>query len=94
VVVHGDAAGVETLRRSLSDWLSDMGLISAGYGAQVEGYVGYYKPYATSHDDLDGDGDFQEEVRNAARSLIRAVRLLRAGKLARPDAQLSEPRPK
>jgi multimeric flavodoxin WrbA len=94
VVVHGDAAGVETLRRSLSDWLSDMGLISAGYGAQVEGYVGYYKPYATSHDELDGDADFQEEVRNAARSLIRAVRLLRAGKLARPDAQLGEPRPK
>src|SRR5437763_3930036 len=30
VVVHGDAAGVETLRRSLSDWLTDMGLIRAG----------------------------------------------------------------
>src|SRR6266536_4545753 len=27
VVVHGDAAGVETLRRSLTDWLTDMGLI-------------------------------------------------------------------
>ena len=30
VVVHGDAEGAETLRRSLSDWLADMQLVSAG----------------------------------------------------------------
>ena len=29
VVVHGDAAGAETLRRSLSDWLCDMELVPA-----------------------------------------------------------------
>jgi multimeric flavodoxin WrbA len=94
VVVHGDAAGVETLRRSLSDWLSDIGLVAAGRAAQVDGYVGYYTPYATSHDDLDRDSHFQEEVRNAARSLVHAVRLLRRGELKQPDAALSEPRPK
>ena len=94
VIVHGDAAGAETLRRTLSDWLSDMGLIAAGHAAQVDGYVGYYKPYATSHDDLDHDKEFQEEVRNAARSLIHAVRLLRRGEFKQPDAALREPRPK
>jgi multimeric flavodoxin WrbA len=94
VVVHGDAAGAETLQRCLSDWLSDMGLVAAGYGAQVGGYVSYYKPYATSHDDLDHDTGFQDEVRNAARSLINAVRLLRRGELKLPDARLREPRPK
>jgi multimeric flavodoxin WrbA len=94
VVVHGDAAGAETLRRSLSDWLSDMGLIAAGNAALVDGYVGYYAPYATSHDELDRDDDFQEEVRNAARSLISAVRLLRRGELKRPDGDLRDPRPK
>ena len=94
VVVHGDAAGAETLRRSLSDWLSDMGLIAASHAALVDGYIGYYQPYATSHDELDGDAGFQEEVRNAARSLVRAVRLLRSGKLPRPDTELREPRPK
>jgi multimeric flavodoxin WrbA len=94
IVVHGDAAGAETLRRSLSDWLSDMGLIAAGNAALVDGYVGYYKPYATSHDELDRDSDFQEEVRNAARSLINAVRLLRRGELKRPDGDLRNPRPK
>lgn len=94
VVVHGDAAGVETLRRSLADWLTDMGLIPAGRAAMVDGYVGYYKPYATSHDDLDRDKDFQEEVRNAARSLINGVRLVRRGEFKQPDSLLREPRPK
>ena len=94
VVVHGDAVGAETLRRSLTDWLTDMGLIAAGHVALVDGYVGYYKPYATSHDELDEDKGFQEEVRNAARSLVSAVRLLRRGELKQPDASLREPRPK
>src|SRR5262249_51750245 len=41
VVVHGDAEGAETLRRSLTDWLTDMGLIAAGHAALVDSYVGY-----------------------------------------------------
>ena len=93
-VVHGDAAGAETLRRMLTDWLTDMGLVAAGTAALVDGYVGYYQPYATSHEDLDLDKRFQEETRNAARSLMNAVRLLRRGKLKQPDASLHEPQPK
>ena len=53
VVVHGDAAGAETLRRILTDWLRDIGLVSAGHAAELDSYVGYYEPYATSHDALD-----------------------------------------
>jgi multimeric flavodoxin WrbA len=93
VVVHGDAAGAENLRRSLVDWLSDMSLVPAGHSATMDRYVGYYRPYATSHDDLDGDEAFQEEVRNAARSLANAVRMLREGR-REPDDELSAPRPK
>ena len=93
VVVHGDAAGVETLRRSLSDWLTDMGLVPAGNKAQAGAYVGYLRPYATSHDDLDAD-EFQEEVRNAARTLAEAVLLERRGSLPHPGETLHEPRPK
>ena len=55
VVVHGDAAGVGTLRRSLTDWLTDIGMIPAGYASQLGAYVGYLAPYATSHDELDRD---------------------------------------
>jgi len=94
VIVHGDAAGVETLRRILTDWLMDIGLVPAGYTALVASYIGYYEPYATSHDDLDRDTDFHDEVRNAAQSLANAVRLLRRGQLKQPDATLHEPRPK
>jgi hypothetical protein len=85
---------VETLRRSLTDWLTDIGLIPAGRAALVDSYVGYYRPYATSHDELDVDKGFHEEIRNAARSLINAVRLQRRGEFKQPDTLLREPRPK
>lgn len=94
VVVHGDTTGAETLKRMLTDWLTDMGLIPAGNAALIDRYLGYYKPYATSHDDLDQDKHFQKEIKNAARSLMTAVRLLRRGKLKQPDAGLREPQPK
>jgi multimeric flavodoxin WrbA len=94
IIVHGNAVGAETLRRILADWLTDMGLIPAGHAALVDGYVGYYKPYANSHDELERDKDFQEEVRNAARSLVSAVRQLRRGELKQPDASVRAPRPK
>ena len=94
VVVHGDAAGTENLRRILHDWLSDIGLIPAGHHALIDQYVGYLTPYATSHDDLDADEGFQEDVQTAARALVEAVKLLRAGKLLQPDADLHESRPK
>lgn len=94
VVVHGDTAGADTLKDNLANWLEDMGLIAAGHAAVIDSYIGYYKPYATSHQELDQDHGFQEEVRNAARSLVNAVRLLRRGDLKQPDGSLRDPRPK
>jgi multimeric flavodoxin WrbA len=94
VVVHGDAAGAETLRRALSDWLADMGLLSAGHHATIDRYVGYYESYAASHAALDADRAFQEETRNAARALVKAVKLLRRGDFPQPDDGLGDPRPK
>jgi len=94
LVVHGDVAGIEGVRRALSDWLDWMGLIDAGAMARLDRMIGYYEPYATSHDALDGDAALQEEVRNVARAVVQAVRQLRAGRLQRPDAKLRAPRPK
>lgn len=94
LVVHGDSAGAETLRRSLSDWLTDMRLISSGRTGEADGYVGYMEPYATSHQALDRDGDFQQEVVNVARALGSAIKLARAGKLEDPARGLVEPDPK
>lgn len=94
VIVHGDADGVETLRRSLTDWLSSMGLIQAGHQAAIGAYVGYMESYATSHTALDRDTGLQEEVRNAARALGEAVVQLRRGELKPPDRKLRKPRPK
>lgn len=94
VVVHGDAAGVESLTRNLGDWLTDLGLIQAGPLASIGRYVGYYAPYATSHDELDADGAVQQEARNAALSLVATVRDLRAGRQPDPSAGLEPPRQK
>jgi len=52
------------------------------------------QPYATSHEALDRDVAFQEEVRNAARALVQGVKLMRRGELKLPDAGLRQPRKK
>jgi len=93
VVAHGDAAGAENLRRSIADWLSDMGLVQAGHAAALDRYIGYYDEYATSHEALDEDRAVQAEVANAARALAKEVDLLRAGR-REPDEGLRDPRPK
>jgi multimeric flavodoxin WrbA len=93
VVVHGDVAGAENLRRSLVDWAQDMHLVAAGSAAEFDAYVGYYEPYATSHAALDKDTAFQTEVRNAALTLADALIAQRAGTFVTPPAR-KEPRPK
>ena len=94
VVVHGDVAGIESLRRNLSDWMDWMGLIDAGQKAKLDRYVGYYESYAQSHEVLDRDEPFQKEVRNVAAAVGQAVMELRAGHLSQPDAGLEPSRPK
>lgn len=94
VVVHADAAGSENLRRILVDWMTDLEMIPAGPVAGIDRYIGYYQPYATSHDDLDKDVDFQQETKNTALELVEAVRQIRSGEYRRPDEHLEEPRKK
>jgi hypothetical protein len=52
-----------------------------------------YEPYATSHDALDRDTVVQREVRSAAKALVAAVPLSRAGRFRDLDTE-SDPRPK
>lgn len=94
IVAHGDTAGAETVRRSLVDWLEDMGLVSAGAASHIDRYIGYYEPYATSHEALDEDHAIMKEVRGVAEAVAAAVRAMRKGKLSRPDRDVEEPRPK
>ena len=68
--------------------------ISAGGMAETDGYIGYMKPYATSHDALDRDIAFQKEVVNVAHALAAAVELARTGSLEDPARGLVDPNPK
>src|SRR5450830_656335 len=94
LIVHGDVAGVEGSRRALSDWLDWMGFIDAGAQARLDRYIGYFEPYATSHEALDRDTAVQEEARNVARAVAQVVVELRAGRLQAVQPKLSRPRPK
>jgi len=94
VFVHGDAAGADTLRRILGDWLEDIGVVAAGHLSNVDRYIGYLRPYATSHEDLDKETATREDVRNVARAVVQAVKQLRNGELKPPDRRLKDPRPK
>jgi len=93
LVVHGDTEGVRALRRSLVDWFSAMSLVQAGNRGVLDRYIGYYEPYASSHEALDRDRDLPDEVRNATRSLIEAVRADQRG-IEEAGADLTDPRPK
>ena len=62
--------------------------------AQLDRYIGYYEPYYNSHDTLDADTAVQEEVCNVARSVVQAVRQLRAGDLGQPDRGVQAARTK
>jgi multimeric flavodoxin WrbA len=92
VVVHGDVAGVEGHRESLTNWLAWMGMVDAG--AKLDRYIGYYQPYYSSHDALDHDKAVQEEVRNTALAVAFAVQEIRAGRLGQSASQPPSPRPK
>ena len=94
LIVHGDVAGIEGSRRALSDWLDWMGFIDAGAAARLDRFIGYYEPYATSHEALDRDTAMQEEARNVARALATAVGALRAGRLQAVQPNLPRVRPK
>jgi multimeric flavodoxin WrbA len=94
VVVHGDVAGAGEVKYALCDWLEWMGLIRAGAASALDRYIGYYEPYATSHDALDRDVAVQAETRNAALALLARVRELRSGTYREPDADLEAPRKK
>jgi multimeric flavodoxin WrbA len=94
VVAHGDVEGVENVRRAISDWLSYMHMRPAGVKAELDRYIGYWKPYATSHAELDADMAVQGEVANAAVTLIAAVNAARSGRLVEAGADLRDPRQK
>jgi multimeric flavodoxin WrbA len=94
IVAHGDAAGPENLRRMLTDWLNDLGLIQAGPSAALDTWIGWYRPYATSHEDLDADEDTFVQVEQAALSLAQMVGQIRSGAYRAPNAGLHSPREK
>ena len=94
VVAHGDSEGHEGVRAALVEWLTSIGMVQAGASAALETLIGYWEPYATSHDKLDAQPETFVQVQNAVKSLTAMVRAMRAGEYRAPDAGLRNPRQK
>lgn len=71
-----------------------MKLTPAGSHAELDRYIGYWEPYATSHDALDKDAVIQGEVRIAVEELVRPVRAKRDGTRIDTGKGLQSPRRK
>jgi hypothetical protein len=69
-------------------------MVSAGPTALMDTWIGWYQPYATSHEDLDKDQDVFSEVTNAAAALANMVTQIRSGQYRAPDENLHDPREK
>ncbi|WP_250455313.1 flavodoxin family protein [Caballeronia sp. ATUFL_M2_KS44] len=93
LIVHGDVAGIEGSRRALTDWLDWMGFVEAGAKSRLDRFIGYYEPYATSHQTLDLDESVQQETDNVARAVAEKIRQVRSGQV-QADARLESPRAK
>jgi hypothetical protein len=65
-----------------------MQLEPAGYNAELDRYIGYWEPYATSHEAFDKDVAMQGEVRQAA--LAEGLTAKRAGKWTGAEAAAAE----
>jgi hypothetical protein len=61
---------------------------------ELNRYIGYWKPCATSHAELDADHAIQQEVRDAAVTLKEAVLAQPSGTLTAADRDLKPPRQK
>jgi hypothetical protein len=59
----------------------------------LDRYIGYYKPYATSHDELDRDTAVQEEVRKMALAAVPKMTAIRASEVQTPDNNIKSPGP-
>ena len=60
----------------------------------MDTWIGYYKPYAISHEELDADPDAFTLVTNTALSLASMVAQIRSGHYVPPDKNLHSPREK
>lgn len=71
-----------------------MDLAPAGINAELDRYIGYWKPYVAGHEELDADQAMHGEVRNAALTLAEAAHANHAGKLLQAGRDLQPLRQK
>ena len=71
-----------------------MDLVPAGVPAELDRYIGYWEPYATSHEALDEDRRSRTKSAMPPGTLFEAVQARKAGKLISSGDDLDQPRQK
>jgi hypothetical protein len=71
-----------------------MMLIPSSVYGQTGRYIGYYEPYATSHEALDRDQALFEEIKLSSEALAMNIMAERSKKLVTQVPHLHDPRPK
>lgn len=87
IVVHGDCAGVADARTALAEQLDRLGMVDSDSFGPLTCYAGYCDAELQAGQagaDTGADADWDEQARNVARALHKAVTELRAGRLAVP----------
>ena len=72
--------------------MTSMDMVPCSPHGALDRYIGYWKPYATSHLDLDADTAIQIEVHNLALLLLKAAQESRGRSVE--IGELQEPRVK
>jgi hypothetical protein len=79
IVVHGEMAAIRHARGELADWLDGLGLVDSDSFGPLTSFVGYYEP--EDGELMGAEPDFEQEVRNVASAVHKAVTELRAGRV-------------
>lgn len=81
MVIHGEPARVAAARSSLADWFDGTGLVDSDSFGPLTSYAGYVECDGVAGE-MPPVPDYEEEARNVARAVLKAVTDLRAGRLA------------
>ena len=95
VVVHGDVEGAENVRRSIVRLAAlHAAARRPGRTAELDRYIGYWKPYATSHDGARRRHGHPGRGAQRRPDPAEALHARRAGRLPTIGADLTAPREK
>ena len=80
--IHGDADGIDNVEHAVSETFKWFGLQEVQSNGE---YIGYYKPYADSHKELDKADAAWASIELQSKALLKAVKEARSKGMPKPE---------